>query len=709
MPTLSPRFYIFATLAILLVVVSYALAQQPSTPPRNWDLAQFTQAGQISVFDGPIGASTTGKPNELGDFNGNGCGDLAITGQNARGGGGQVRIVFDLCERWGSQIDLFGEDDKRPAFLNIWGAIAGDMFGTELFHADFNQDGFDDLLVGAQNADFNAQGRIDSGAAYIIFGSAQMATLGTLDLSYQSDGVLAIYGGHFEDRLGIWVEGGDVDGDGFPDAILSASQGDGLQSARRPNAGAVYILYGREDMLTYYNGAVDLEQVTNLPEVTMLIGVDTDDLFGSTVHGADLNMDGFEDVIVSSAMWRGSAGVGGIAIGGGDGPRNERYNAGETYIIFGSLDLRGQIIDLQRLIDPNGDPTSAQLAVVYGESASDIMGEEIVVGDLNGDELNDLVVGSLAAPSRDGARPDGGEAWVIYNDGAMEGHTYDLAVAGVGLPIYAAEGDSKGGDTMLITDLDQDGFGDLIYGMPNADAVDAEGDVRQNAGGLAILYGTSQGFPNTDGLIDFAALPSDLRVDFWLGADNFDMSSYGLAVMDIDGDGYPDISLNGMNGDGPDNKRPDSGEVYIISGAIFAEYSGGAVSLAVNQAPLHTINDPAATILLEIANAPAIDAGALAAGGNAAAGEEVFSLNCAGCHGTDGKGISGIAIPLVISPYFDPDIVTDEQLVAFIRVGRTADSPYSQLGRPMPPSGGNPSLTDADILNLIAYVRTLPQ
>jgi mono/diheme cytochrome c family protein len=670
-------------------------------------LAQFEQAGQISVFDGPIGASTTGKPNELGDFNGNGCGDLAVTGQNARGGGGQVRIVFDVCERWGSQIDLFGPDETRPPMLNIWGAVAGDMFGTELYQADFNQDGFDDLLVGAQNADFFAQGRIDSGAAYIIFGAADLAERGTLDLSYQSEGVLSIYGGHFEDRLGIWVEGGDVDGDGFPDAIISASQGDGLQSARRPNVGTVYVIYGAAEMLSLYNGVVDLAQLTAGEGLTMLIGVDSDDLFGSTVYGADLNMDGYAEVIASAAMWRGSAGVGGIAIGGGDGPRNERFNAGDTYILFGSPDLRGQIMDLQSLIGPDAAPVDKRLAVVYGESASDIMGEEIVVGDLNGDGLNDLIVGSLAAPGLNGERPDGGEAWVIYNDGAMEGRLYDLAAPGVGVPIYAAEGDSKGGDTLLVADMDQDGIGDLIYGMPNADAIQADNEVRQNTGVLAILYGTTEGFPTTDGIIDFAALPDDLRVDFWLGADDFDMSAYGLSVLDVDQDGYPDLSLNGMNGDGPDNKRPDSGEVYIVSGAVFAQAGTARVALAVNQAPLHTLGDPRAALLEEIATAPALSLDVADFTPNLLVGQELYTLNCAGCHGAEGQGIAGIAAPLVGSPYLDPSIATDAQLWAFIRVGRTADSPYSKLGRPMPASGGNPSLTDSDLLNIIAYIRTL--
>lgn len=680
-------------ITLLLAGIPAAFAQ----PSRTWDLGNFTQTGQITLFDAPMAASTTGKPVELGDFDGDGCGDVAITGQNARGGSGQTRLVFGLCEKWGSAFDLGEPQAGDPLVLNIYGAQPGDMLGTELSHADFNADGFDDLLVGAQNAFSADLTMAGAGAAYILFGSADLSQHATIEMNFPPENVLSIHGAFFEGRLGIWVEGGDFDGDGFHDALIGSNQADGFES-RRPNAGEVYILYGAADMFAQYGAVVDLRNPP--PEITTIIGADYDDLLGSTVYGADLNMDGRDDVIASAALWRGSAGVGGLAQGGGDGPANARYNAGDIYVIYGSPILRGATLDLQTMLDENGAPRDERLTVIYGAETNDFMGEELVVGDLNADGRNDLVVGSLAAPGRDNQRPDGGEAWIIYTDENFAGSLIDLAQAGAAVPVYAPEADSKGGDTMLIADMDQDGVNDLLYGMPNLDVRLGEEQVRENAGVLAILYGVEGGFPTTEGLIDFADPPPDLRYAFLLGADPFDMSAYGMALGDVDADGYPDIAMNGMNGDGPDNRRPDAGEIYIISGRILQAHQQGEIAAApaptspatsaATPTPIPTF-DPAATPL------------------SLQAGEQLFVHNCAGCHGADGRGIDGIAVPLVGSEYFAPNTFSDIEIATFIRTGRTADDPNSKIGRPMPPSGGNPALTDAEILAIIAYVWTLQE
>jgi mono/diheme cytochrome c family protein len=665
---------------------------------RNLDFANDGQAAQITIYDGPIGVSTTGKPIELGDFDGNGCGDIAITGQNGRGGNGQVRILFDICEAWGQNFDLFTPATVTLPLANLWGAAPGDMFGTEVYQSDFNQDGYADLAISAQNANFPAQGRAKAGAVYLIFGRPDLADLGTLDLQYgtQGQGILTIYGGASEDRLGMWVEGGDFDGDGYPDLLIGATQADGLEAARRPNAGEVIVIYGGPDMLGTYGEVVDMNEFSRPADSTLIIGRDADDLLGSTVFGEDFDGDGLADIIASAALWRGSAGVGGLAIGGADGPQNERYNAGEVYLIFGRPDLRGAVIDLQQKFDLTGAPADDSLSVIYGESARDVMGEEIALGDINGDGWLDVAIGSLATGGPDGSRPDGGEAWLIYGSAALRGQTFDLARSGVGVPIYAAEGDSKGGDTMLITDVDGDGFGDLIYGMPNADVLGAGGELRQNAGVLAVLYGGPEGLATTNGAIDFAALPPDLRVDFWLGVDQFDMAVYAMSLGDVDGDGRPEIAVNAMNSDGPDNRRPDSGEVYIINPALLNQLGPSVSTLAVGSGPVAlprvAEDGPAPTPAADTANP---------------LGEQLYISNCAGCHGLDGRGINGIAVGLVDSLYLKPAETSEAELVAFLKAGRTADDPNSLMGRAMPAYGGNPALTDEDLRAIIAHIRVL--
>jgi hypothetical protein len=55
--------------------------------------------------------------------------------------------------------------------FRINGAAVGDKLGYSVSSAgDFNGDGFDDLIVGAPDADPN--GNTDAGSAYVIFGKA---------------------------------------------------------------------------------------------------------------------------------------------------------------------------------------------------------------------------------------------------------------------------------------------------------------------------------------------------------------------------------------------------------------------------------------------------------------------------------------------------------------------------------------------------------
>lgn len=94
-----------------------------------------------------------------------------------------------------------------------------------------------------------------------------------------------------------------------------------------------------------------------------------------------------------------------------------------------------------------------------------------------------------------------------------------------------------------------------------------------------------------------------------------------------------------------------------------------------------------------------------AAGGNSANGEALYSAGCIACHGPNGEGIEGLGKPWVGSDFINSS--TDAELVAFLIVGRPSDDPLNTTGIGMLPRGGNPSLTDDDLLDLVAYMRTL--
>lgn len=86
-----------------------------------------------------------------------------------------------------------------------------------------------------------------------------------------------------------------------------------------------------------------------------------------------------------------------------------------------------------------------------------------------------------------------------------------------------------------------------------------------------------------------------------------------------------------------------------------------------------------------------------------AEGGLLYAQACASCHGLQGEGISGLGSPLVGSAAVVES--TDRELLALIRDGRPADAMENRSGMAMPPRGGRPDLSDAQILAIIRYLR----
>lgn len=104
-------------------------------------------------------------------------------------------------------------------------------------------------------------------------------------------------------------------------------------------------------------------------------------------------------------------------------------------------------------------------------------------------------------------------------------------------------------------------------------------------------------------------------------------------------------------------------------------------------------------------DAGASDEAEAVAAGDPAAGEELFDQVCITCHGPGGEGIEGLGKDMTTSEFIASQ--TDAELLAFVKTGRPVGDPANTTGVDMPPKGGNPALTDEQILDIIAYVRTL--
>ncbi len=86
-------------------------------------------------------------------------------------------------------------------------------------------------------------------------------------------------------------------------------------------------------------------------------------------------------------------------------------------------------------------------------------------------------------------------------------------------------------------------------------------------------------------------------------------------------------------------------------------------------------------------------------------GQQKFASTCGSCHGPDGKGMPNLGKDLTVSQFVKDH--SDAEMVAFLLVGRPASDPLNTVGVDMPPKGGNPALTDQDLLDIVVYIRSL--
>ena len=91
--------------------------------------------------------------------------------------------------------------------------------------------------------------------------------------------------------------------------------------------------------------------------------------------------------------------------------------------------------------------------------------------------------------------------------------------------------------------------------------------------------------------------------------------------------------------------------------------------------------------------------------GYIASGDKLFHSTCIACHGKGGVGIQGNGKALVNNSFIQSLDV--DGMLAFVKQGRSPTDPKNTTGIQMPPKGGNPALSEDDVLDIISYLRTL--
>jgi hypothetical protein len=324
---------------------------------------------------------------------------------------------------------------------------------------------------------------------------------------------------------------GDINKDGIDDYAVGAKYG---SFGSRQYCGVTYVMYGSHSM----SGTVDLGTVASSAGY-QIIGEASNDFSGSVIGSADVNGDGFKDVLVGVQL--ASPTVGGV----------QRARAGTMYVIYGKAS-RTTNVDLASLSPADGFK-------VFGAVASDFSGNCISsAGDINKDGFEDFIIGASQA-NRLG-RSLSGVAYVLFGKPNF-GASIDLGALtpADGFQIIGAIANGYVGNAVNYAgDFNKDGVDDFIIGSY------LDGPTKQ--GVAYVFYGKSSGsFSNVD-LASFTSSSSvGVRIlgESWGDQLGFSVASAG----DFNGDGINDLVI-GANFVDPDPHISNAGAAYVIYGKV---------------------------------------------------------------------------------------------------------------------------------------------
>ncbi len=328
--------------------------------------------------------------------------------------------------------------------------------------------------------------------------------MATIDLANLGTAGIKFVGLAAGDNLGYSVAGpaGDLNGDGIADLLLVAD-------ATNSNTGTAYVLFG-----TASGFSTDLSSIGT--GGFMVTGIAANDYAGVLAVGlGDVNGDGIADLALGT-------------IGGGTN------SEGETYIVFGSDSLTGEVMlgslgDGGTLIDGPADNAFADAIAA--------------AGDFDNDGVNDIIVGAY------GLNTNTGSVFILPGNGDGLPNTIDLAV-------------QYGGGTRINGETAGDQFGQVVGGGGDVNN-DGIADIIVNSSGekVYVIFGAANNAPT----FNVNVLPTPDSAFTITPANANDLDNFSVDIIsDVNGDGIADILVGAGYYNGAGTMR---GALYVIFGS----------------------------------------------------------------------------------------------------------------------------------------------
>ena len=406
----------------------------------------FSLEGVFSFFDPVLQAQygdRSGWSIDGGDINGDGINDIIIgavradednsttnpNGPTPGGSSGEAYVIFGQD----TSTTPFAANFQLSSLNGTNGFTLTDFQnGTQAGFSvasigDINNDGIDDLAVGAPYADEPGTGTEGwlNGLTYIVFGSTTpfSAAFDITTLNGTNGFVATAFSNSAFQYSGTSVEAaGDINNDGIDDFVIGAPgfdiNGDGGKS---------FVVFGTA---TPFSATFDLNSL-NGTNGFVVEGNHVGAAMGATASYGDFNGDGIDDLI----------------LGGGGGDPNTGINSeGQSVVIFGSSSPFAATLDSSTFTGAEGFVING---IDFAESAGRIVSN---AGDVNGDGFDDILVGTGGSPQNDA------DSYFIFGSTSGHGGALDLdsLPASVGLLI------DGGHNVTDIGDINNDGFDDFM-------------------------------------------------------------------------------------------------------------------------------------------------------------------------------------------------------------------------------------------------------